>query len=54
MREQASFSKAERAPYARPVIEELGSLRELTAAGGPNPGVDSSYVFGGPIPLGLS
>jgi hypothetical protein len=43
MREQASLPKVERAPYARPVIEDLGSLRELTAAGGPTVGIDSAY-----------
>jgi hypothetical protein len=46
MDEHASLPKGERAPYARPVIEDLGSLRELTAAGGPTFGFDSAYVSG--------
>ena len=36
----------ERAPYSTPVLEDLGSLRELTAAGGPSLGFDSAYVHG--------
>ena len=46
MEGQADSPQVERAPYSRPVIEDLGSLRELTAAGGPNFGVDSSYSGG--------
>jgi hypothetical protein len=47
MEQQASSHNVKRAPYARPVIEDLGSLRELTASGGPTFGEDSSYVSGG-------
>jgi hypothetical protein len=37
-----------RKEYCRPEIEDLGSLQELTAAGGPNFGVDSAaYNNGG-------
>jgi hypothetical protein len=37
-----------RKEYCRPEIEDLGSLQELTAAGGPNFNVDSAYVSGSP------
>lgn len=37
-----------RKEYSRPEIEDLGSLHELTAAGGPNFNVDSAYVHGDP------
>jgi hypothetical protein len=43
MEDQTRGSRAKRVPYTRPVIEDLGSLQELTAAGGPTFGVDSSY-----------
>jgi hypothetical protein len=39
---------AVRKAYGRPEIEDLGSLQELTAAGGPNFNVDSAYVHGSP------
>jgi hypothetical protein len=39
---------AVRKEYCRPEIEDLGSLHELTAAGGPNFNVDSAYVHGDP------
>jgi hypothetical protein len=53
MQEQVIRTEAERAPYARPVVEDLGSLRELTAAGGPQYGIDSSYN-GSPGSFGVS
>ena len=41
-------NEAVRKEYCRPEIEDLGSLQELTAAGGPNFNVDSAYVHGSP------
>jgi hypothetical protein len=46
MDEQTRLSDGQRAPYAKPVLENLGSLSELTEAGGPNFGFDSAYVPG--------
>ena len=45
-----------RKDYCRPEIEDLGSLHELTAAGGPHFGADSAYVSGSPgsAPFGVS
>ena len=43
-----SFHRALGVEYSRPEIEDLGSLHELTAAGGPNFNVDSAYVHGDP------
>jgi hypothetical protein len=44
-----------RKEYCRPEIEDLGSLHELTAAGGPKFGTDSAYVPGNPAtPFGVS
>lgn len=45
-----------RKQYRRPEIEDLGSLHDLTASGGPNFGVDSAYVSGSPTspPFGVS
>ncbi|HWC85952.1 MAG TPA: lasso RiPP family leader peptide-containing protein [Solirubrobacteraceae bacterium] len=43
MEEQGRSPTAKRAAYSRPVIEDVGSLRELTAAGGPNFAEDSQY-----------
>jgi hypothetical protein len=37
-----------RKQYCRPEIEDLGSLHELTAAGGPQFATDSAYVPGDP------
>jgi hypothetical protein len=43
-----------REQYERPEIEDLGSLRELTAAGGPAFNTDSAYVPGDPLTFGAS
>lgn len=43
-----SMDATVRKEYCRPEIEDLGSLQELTAAGGPNFNVDSAYVSGSP------
>ena len=51
MNEQAVAPHTKRAPYSRPVLEDLGSMRELTAAGGPTFGADSSYTPGGAFGL---
>ncbi|MGI8801077.1 MAG: lasso RiPP family leader peptide-containing protein [Solirubrobacteraceae bacterium] len=50
----ARISRPSRAPYSKPVLEDLGSLPELTAAGGPNFGVDSAYVGGNFGSFGVS
>jgi hypothetical protein len=43
-----------RKEYCRPEIEDLGSLHELTAAGGPTFGADSAYVSGNAGSFGTS
>jgi hypothetical protein len=46
--EEQTNGGAQRLPYSRPVVEELGTLQDLTAAGGSNAGLDSAYVHGDP------
>jgi hypothetical protein len=46
-----SMDATVRKQYCRPEIEDLGSLQELTAAGGPNFGVDSAAYAGGGVPV---
>jgi hypothetical protein len=43
-----------RAPYARPVIENLGSLRELTAGSASTYNPDSGYGSGSGPQIGAS
>jgi hypothetical protein len=51
---ERSMDATVRKEYCRPEIEDLGSLQELTAAGGPSFGVDSAAYSGGGFVFGVS